>query len=45
MDDPVHHFDIFATAAAAAGAPLPEDREIDGVDLLPVVGGEAAGEG
>ncbi|MFM8353516.1 MAG: sulfatase-like hydrolase/transferase, partial [Gammaproteobacteria bacterium] len=33
--DPVHHFDIFATAAAAAGAELPGDREIDGVNLLP----------
>ena len=30
---PVHGFDIFATAAAAAGVPLPADRPIDGVDL------------
>ncbi len=43
MDDPVHHFDIFATAAAAADAPLPGDRKIDGVDLLPFVRGEADG--
>jgi uncharacterized sulfatase len=35
VDEPVHHFDIFATAAAAAGAALPQDRQIDGVDLLP----------
>lgn len=40
---PVQHFDLFATAAAAAGAPLPTDREIDGVDLLPFVTGEANG--
>ncbi len=30
---PVHHFDLYATAAAAAGAPLPDDRRMDGVDL------------
>ncbi len=36
-DEPVHHFDMFATAAAAAGAPLPTDRVIDGVDLVPYV--------
>ncbi len=40
---PVHGFDIFATAAAAAGAPLPSDRKIDGVDLLPFVRGERDG--
>jgi len=40
---PVHHFDLYATAAAAAGAPLPDDRNIDGVDLLPYVSGEANG--
>ena len=38
--EPVHHFDIFATAAAAAGAELPSDRTIDGVDLLPHLRGE-----
>jgi arylsulfatase A-like enzyme len=36
----VHGFDVFATAAAAAGVPLPGDRVIDGVDLLPFVRGE-----
>ncbi len=41
--EPVHHFDIYATAAAAAGAPMPEDRKLDGVDLLPWVGGAAPG--
>ncbi len=41
--DPVHHFDMFATAAAAAGAPLPADRTMDGVDLLPFVTGSVEG--
>ena len=40
---PVHHFDVYATAAAAAGAPLPDDRRIDGVDLVPFARGEAKG--
>jgi uncharacterized sulfatase len=37
FEHPVHHFDIHATVAAAAGAALPDDRELDGVDLLPFV--------
>lgn len=44
FDAPVHGFDVFATAAAAAGVPLPADRTIDGVDLVPFVRGERAGE-
>lgn len=40
---PVAHVDVFATAAAAAGAPLPTDRAIDGVDLLPFLRGTTAG--
>jgi arylsulfatase A-like enzyme len=40
---PVGHIDIFATAAAAAGAALPNDRVIDGVDLVPYVTGKASG--
>lgn len=40
---PVSHFDIYATASAAAGARLPSDRVIDGVDVLPFVNGTAAG--
>ena len=44
LDAPVHHFDLFSTFAAAAGAPVPEDRVIDGVDLLPYVTGEADGQ-
>ena len=41
VDSPVTHLDIFTTAAVAAGAAVPEDREIDGVDLLPYVVGES----
>jgi arylsulfatase A-like enzyme len=36
---PVHHVDIFATAAAAAGADMPTDRTMDGIDLIPFVTG------
>jgi len=37
---PVSHFDIFATASDVAGATLPRDRAIDGVDLLPFIEGK-----
>ncbi len=37
FDAPVHHFDMYTTAAAAAGAAVPSDRIIDGVDLTPFV--------
>lgn len=40
---PVHHFDMYATAAAAAGAAMPDDRKMDGVDLVPFATGEATG--
>jgi arylsulfatase A-like enzyme len=40
---PISHFDVFATASAAAGAPLPADRAIDGVDVLPFIDGRATG--
>ncbi len=43
FDAPVAHVDVFATAAAAAGAPLPADRVIDGVDLVGRFRGERAG--
>jgi uncharacterized sulfatase len=43
LTSPVHHFDMYATVAAAAGAGLPGDRVIDGVDLLPFITGEADG--
>ncbi len=42
-DAPVQGFDIYATAAAAAGVPLPTDRVIDGVDLVPFARGEREG--
>ena len=37
------HVDIFATAAAAAGAEPPKDRTMDGVNLVPFINGEASG--
>jgi arylsulfatase A-like enzyme len=40
---PVAGIDIFATAAAAAGAALPSDRVIDGVDLVPFASFAVAG--
>ena len=43
FEAPIHHFDIYATAAAAAGAPTPTDRKLDGVDLVPFIDGEARG--
>jgi arylsulfatase A-like enzyme len=36
VTDPVQHFDIYATAAAAAGASVDSER-LDGVDLLPYI--------
>ncbi|MEI9888777.1 MAG: sulfatase-like hydrolase/transferase [Rhizomicrobium sp.] len=41
-DKPVAHVDIFATTAAVAGAAVPHDRIVDGVNLLPYVAGENA---
>jgi arylsulfatase A-like enzyme len=40
FDEPVAHVDIFASAAAAAGAPLPTDRVMDGIDFTARVLGE-----
>ncbi|HLZ73783.1 sulfatase-like hydrolase/transferase [Phenylobacterium sp.] len=40
---PVGHVDIFATAAGAAGAQVPKDRVIDGVDLMPFLQGKQTG--
>ncbi len=42
-DQPVQHFDLYATAVAAGGAAPPNDRIIDGVDLLPYVTGTNPG--
>ncbi len=41
VDTPVAHIDLLPTLAAAAGAELPQDRIIDGQNILP----EATGEG
>lgn len=41
IDDPVAHIDVLPTLAAAAGAPLPEDVEIDGRNMLTRAMGEA----
>jgi uncharacterized sulfatase len=43
MDAPIHHNDIYSTIAAAAGAKLPQDRKIDGVDLLPYIRNKVEG--
>jgi arylsulfatase A-like enzyme len=40
---PVMTPDVYATAAAVAGAPVPESRSIDGVNLLPYLTGERDG--
>ena len=37
----VHVTDVFSTLAAAAGAPLPTDRPIDGIDQMPFLLGES----
>lgn len=42
-DEPVSAVDVVATVAAAAGLPLPKDRVMDGVDLLPFLRGEKQG--
>ena len=39
-EHPVSATDIFATSVEAAGGVLPDDREYDGVNLLPYVTGE-----
>lgn len=40
VSEVVHHTDIYTTIAAALGAALPEDRKIDGKNLLPHAKGE-----
>jgi arylsulfatase B len=42
-DKPVSSTDIFATSLAAAGAKLQKELEVDGVDLMPYLSGEAHG--
>ena len=43
LDVPVHHVDLLHTIAAAAGAEVPNDRTLDGVDLIPFINGTADG--
>lgn len=38
---PVHFVDVFPTLAAAARAAMPDDRRMDGIDLLPFAMGQA----
>ena len=38
---PTMHVDVLPTLAAAAGAPLPRDRVVDGMNLLPPLTGKA----
>ncbi|MEW5939447.1 MAG: sulfatase [Chloroflexota bacterium] len=40
-DEMCVNLDLFATLMRLAGAPLPQDRAIDGMDILPVLRGEA----
>ncbi|XP_010334463.2 steryl-sulfatase [Saimiri boliviensis] len=41
IDEPTSNMDIFPTVAKLAGAPLPEDRIIDGHDLMPLLEGKS----
>jgi len=43
FDEPVCSIDVFPTAAALAGAKVPSDRKIDGVNLMPYLLGEKSG--
>ncbi|XP_045669596.1 steryl-sulfatase isoform X2 [Ursus americanus] len=40
IDEPTSNMDIFPTVAKLAGSPLPEDRIIDGRDLMPLLQGK-----
>ncbi|XP_060230796.1 arylsulfatase L [Meriones unguiculatus] len=40
VDEPTSLMDVFPTVVGLAGGALPEDREIDGRDLLPLLRGE-----
>ena len=41
-DEMSMNFDLFPTCLQLAGVPLPEDRIIDGKDILPMLAGEAS---
>lgn len=36
-DEPTHHMDMYQTISAAVGVNVPEDRQIDGRDILPLL--------
>jgi arylsulfatase A-like enzyme len=40
IDQPVIALDVFPTACVAAGADLPKDHKIDGIDLMPLMTGK-----
>ncbi|EHB03941.1 Steryl-sulfatase [Heterocephalus glaber] len=40
IDEPTSNMDIFPTVAKVAGASLPQDRVIDGRDLMPLIQGK-----
>ncbi len=42
VDTPVAHIDLMPTLAAAAGASLPEDVVIDGLNILPLARGDGS---
>jgi len=42
-DQPVSSLDVTATALSLAGAPLPTERKLDGVNLIPFLKGESTG--
>jgi len=42
-DEPVISLDVFATAAAIAGAKVPESHKLDGVNIVPYLAGEMKG--
>ncbi len=42
LDDPVIALDLFPTVLSAAGIPIPKDRKIDGVNIMPYLQGGVA---
>jgi arylsulfatase A-like enzyme len=42
-EKPVSSLDVFATALASAGAPMPTDRKYDSVNIVPFLSGEKSG--
>ncbi|XP_007952219.1 steryl-sulfatase [Orycteropus afer afer] len=41
IDEPTSNMDVFPTVVKLAGSPLPEDRIIDGRDLMPLLQGKS----